>query len=121
MKGVPAMTIARALSLVSVFCCLAAAPTFASEPATRVDKPPTPVRTPPPAYPQDMRGTAGIVSLVVVVGEDGSVVEASVAKSSDAAFEAPSLEAISKWKFKPAEVNGQPVKCKITLPIRFDT
>lgn len=116
------MNYSRLLSLVSLTACLAAAPAFAADAAvTQFDKPPTPVLTPPPAFPSEKKGTTGIVALIVVVNVDGSVAEATVSKSTDAAFEAPSLEAISKWKFKPAEVNGQPVKSKITVPIRFSS
>jgi periplasmic protein TonB len=116
------MNLKKLSILVSLVGCLTVASTFAADEAvTKFDKPPTPLRTPPPSYPDALKGTAGIVSLVVVINEDGSVAEASVAKSTDAAFEAPSLEAIAKWKFKPAEVNGQPIKCKITVPIRFSS
>lgn len=114
------MKIAHRSSLLLFLCCLVAAPTFAAgDVVTQFDKPPTPLRTPPPEFPESKKGSEGIVSLLVIVNADGTVAEASVAKSSDAAFEAPSLEAIAKWKFKPAEVNGQPVRCKITVPIRF--
>lgn len=110
------------LILTSVIVCgLAVAQTFAADAVLQFDKAPLPVLTPPPSFPAAKKGESGIVALVVVINEDGTVAEASIAKSSDAAFEAPSLEAISKWKFKPAEVNGQPVKCKITVPIRFNS
>lgn len=116
------MTIKKLSTLVSLFGLLSVASVFgAEEAATQVDKAPLPMRAPPPAYPEGLKGTDGMVALVVVINEDGTVAEASVSKSSDAAFEAPALEAISKWKFKPAELNGQPVKCKITLPIRFSS
>lgn len=121
MKAPSDMNSKKLFTLLSLITCLAAAPTFAAEAITQFDKAPQPVLTPPPAFPEAKRGTSGIVALVVVVNEDGSVAEAKVSKSTDAAFEAPSLEAISKWKFKPAEVNGQPVKSKITVPIRFSS
>ena len=115
------MKITTLLSFLSMAGCLASAPAFADDARIEFDKPPVPVLTPPPAYPSAMKGTAGIVSLIVVIDTDGTVAQATVAKSTDAAFEAPSLEAISKWKFKPAEVNGQPVKAKINVPIRFSS
>ncbi len=109
-------------TLLSLVCCLAVAPIFAaSDAATKFDKAPMPMLTPPPAYPDALKGTSGMVSVVVVINEDGTVAEAIAAKSTDAAFEAPALEAITKWKFKPAEINGQPVKSKITVPVRFSS
>lgn len=116
------MNLKKLSTLLSLVCCLAVASAFgATDAATQFDKAPLPVKAPPPAYPEALKGTNGLVAVVVVVNEDGSVAEASVSKSSDAGFEAPALEAIAKWKFKPAEVNGQPVKCKITVPIRFSS
>jgi len=116
------MNLKKLSTVLSLVCCLSAAAAFgAGEATTQFDVAPMPVRTPPPVFPDALKGTNGMVALVVVINEDGSVAEAKVAKSSDAAFEAPSLEAISKWKFKPAEVNGQPVKSKITVPIRFNS
>jgi periplasmic protein TonB len=116
------MNIKKLSILLSLISCLAVAPSFgAADAATQFDKAPMPVRTPPPSFPDALKGTSGIVSLIVVVNEDGSVASASVAKSTDAGFEAASLEAIAKWKFKPAEINGQPVKSKITVPIRFSS
>jgi len=108
--------------LVSIVGCLLGGEVIAStDVMTQFDKAPMPVRTPPPDFPAALKGTSGMVSVVVVINEDGSVVEASATKSTDSGFEAPALEAIAKWKFKPAEVNGQPVKAKITVPIRFSS
>jgi periplasmic protein TonB len=86
---------------------------------TKFDKNPIPVRTPPPQVPSELKGQNGIVSVVVIIDEKGDVFQATVSKSTDAAFEAASIEAVKKWKFKPAEVGGQVVKAKVTIPIHF--
>lgn len=86
---------------------------------TKFDKPPVPTKTPPPTYPASLKGVNGMVAVVVVIDEKGSVIEATVTKSSDPAFEDPSLDAIKRWKFKPAEKDGQAVKAKVTIPVRF--
>jgi len=87
---------------------------------TKFDKNPAPVRTPPPQVPGDLTSVNGLVAVVVVIDETGTVTQASVAKSSNPGFEQASLEAIRKWKFKPAEVGGQPVKAKVTIPFHFN-
>lgn len=88
---------------------------------TKFDKPPVPTRTPPPTYPATLKGVSGMVAVIVIIDEEGSVIQATVTKSSDPAFDAPSLDAIKRWKFKPAEKDGQVVKAKVTIPVRFNS
>lgn len=90
------------------------------EAITKFDKPPVPTKTPPPTYPPSLKGVSGMVAVVVIIDEKGSVVDATVTKSSDPAFENPSVDAIKRWKFKPAEKDGQAVKAKVTIPVRFN-
>lgn len=85
----------------------------------KFDKAPAPMKTPPPTYPTSMSGVTGIVMVLVIIDETGSVTSASVSKASDPAFEAPSIEAIKKWKFKPAEKGGEAVKARVTIPLHF--
>jgi periplasmic protein TonB len=87
---------------------------------TKFDKPPVPTKTPPPTYPTALKGVSGMVAMIVIIDEKGSVVQATITKSSDPAFDEPSLDAIKRWKFKPAEKDGQVVKAKVTIPVRFN-
>ncbi len=84
-------------------------------------EPPVPVRTVTPEYPESQRknGTMGVVVVKCTVDEQGNVVEPSVEKSSHADFDQPALEALKKWKFKPARVDGSPVAKKVSFPIKF--
>jgi protein TonB len=97
---------------------LAAGHVFAAE---ALDSKPMPVKTPPPQYPAEMRreGVSGVVALKVEIDETGAVINCSVAKSSNPAFEASAVDAVKSWKFKPGQKNGAPVKTTITLPIKF--
>jgi TonB family protein len=88
---------------------------------TQFDKKPLPTRTPPPAYPASLSGVDGIVAVTVVVDEQGSVVEATVTKSTRTEFEASAIEAIRQWKFQPAQRGGQPVKARIQIPLHFSS
>lgn len=89
---------------------------------TKVDVNPVPVKTPPPEYPEGMKrqGVSGVVAVSIVIDETGSVISATVAKSSQSEFEPSAVAAVKKWKFKPAQKDGSPVKMKVTVPIRFN-
>lgn len=85
------------------------------------DEAPTPLRTQAPAYPDALRrdGVSGIVSINVTIDENGNVTQTAVSKSTNAAFDAPALEAVSRWKFKPAKKAGHPVTASVVVPVRF--
>ena len=87
----------------------------------KVDENPVPVRTTTPEYPKQLKADSvnGIVTVVVVVDESGSVLACEVAKSTHAGFNDSAIEAVKKWKFKPAVLAGKPVKVRVTIPVRF--
>jgi len=88
---------------------------------TKVDENPVPIKTPPPKYPDALKhdGITGVVALVLVIHEKGSIDSVSVAKSSHPEFEKPAMDAVKNWKFKPAKKDGNPVKVRVTIPLRF--
>ncbi len=75
----------------------------------------------PPTYPDALRKARveGSVTLVFVLDESGRVTDPRVESSTHAEFEAPALEAIRKWKYKPGIKDGQPVPAFLRQPIRF--
>jgi protein TonB len=95
-----------------------ATPLVVAEPATDA---PVPIRTVAPSYPEELKDAriSGIVVLRVVIDDRGNVTEPRVEKSSNAAFNQPALDAVSKWRFKPAMQGGKPVSAKVALPIKF--
>ncbi len=65
-----------------------------------------------PGYPSSARrmGEQGQVRLDVHVGADGAVIEVQLRESSgSAALDRSAMEAVRKWRFRPATVDGQPV------------
>ena len=106
----------RRLSLFLISICL-----FAGAQAADFDEQPVPVKAVAPVYPHEMKREAvsGIVTLKLLIDENGDVLEKEVAKSTRKEFEEPALAAISKWKFKPARKAGEAVRATITLPIKF--
>ena len=85
------------------------------------DTPPVPIKTPPPQYPHALKrdGIAGIVTVAIVIDEKGVVTEASINKSSNREFDSPSLEAVKKWRFKPATKDNQAIASKVIVPLHF--
>jgi protein TonB len=92
-------------------------------PALRAEdvEPPVPVRTVAPNYPDALKrsGVSGIVMVNCLIDEKGDVVDPTVEKASETDFVQPALDAIKKWKFKPAKKNGAAVSLRVSIPIRF--
>jgi len=84
-------------------------------------EPPVPVRTVPPRFPDEMRrsGSSGLVTVSCLIDEKGNVTEPKIVKASNDAFSAPALEALAKWKFKPAKKDGAAVPIRVNIPVQF--
>ncbi len=89
---------------------------------SHVDVKPAPIRTLRPEYPYQLKrdGVEGIVAVTFIIDEHGNVVDPEVKKSSNDGFNQSAVKAIAQWKFRPAKVGGKPVKCRVTVPIRFN-
>lgn len=77
----------------------------------------------PPRYPKEAanNGISGRVVMLVDVAADGSVQDVRIEQARPAGvFEAVSLEAARKWKFKPVLERGKPVAHRVRVPIDFD-
>jgi protein TonB len=89
--------------------------------ATRPE--PMPGQTPSPRYPAQAlrRGESGTVSVRVEIGADGVPSQVSVAGSSGSRYlDRAALDAVRRWRFRPAMSHGQPVSGSVIVPIRFD-
>ena len=60
----------------------------------------------------------GTVEVGVVIDEDGNVSKAEVV-SGNPVLTKPALAALKKWKFKPFQADGKPVKAEATLAVMF--
>lgn len=63
-------------------------------------------------YPPALRdaGESGRVIVRFIVDEEGRVRDARVLRTSDRAFDSPTLHAVSQLRFRPASLNGHPVR-----------
>lgn len=106
--------------ILSFLCLLAVG--FLSARAESQTTAPVPVRAVPPVFPDNMRreGVSGVVTVSFTVDESGNVQEPEVQKASHDSFVQPALDAVRKWKFKPALRDGTPIAKKVTVPIQFN-
>ncbi|SEL14028.1 TonB family C-terminal domain-containing protein [Pseudoxanthomonas sp. GM95] len=65
-----------------------------------------------PVYPLELIGfdVTGQATVVFTIDESGSVVDPVVESATNLAFSEASLRAIRTWKFRPASLEGKPVR-----------
>ena len=86
------------------------------------DSGPTPLEQVPPRYPQRAmrRGEGGLVRVQVVVGANGEPTSVTIATSSESRdLDKAALDAVRRWKFRPAQRNGVAVSGSLVVPIEF--
>jgi TonB family protein len=93
------------------------APLRAENSVTKPEK----IVTPPPVYSEAARKArlSGTVVIEVVIGRDGCVRDAKVLKGLELGLDRAALDAVSEWVFKPATLDGKPVKVYYTLTVSF--
>ncbi|MEJ2722119.1 MAG: energy transducer TonB, partial [bacterium] len=85
-------------------------------------EPPEMIRFVAPEYPPLARraGFEGRVRVVVLVGEDGTVLDARIAGSEvSAAMDRAALDAARRCRFEPARQRTRPVKARVVIPFEF--
>jgi protein TonB len=61
----------------------------------------------------------GTVLLTIEVGEDGQPHKLQVLRGLGLGLDEKAIEAVSRWKFKPALRNGRPVRAAATIEVNF--
>lgn len=79
------------------------------------------VEAPVPRRPSQEVALQPTIVVRALVGGDGSVTQASVVdpRSAVAAFETAAVDAVKRYRFKPAQRAGQVVAAWMTIPVRF--
>jgi protein TonB len=74
-----------------------------------------------PPYPEVARRTKleGVVVLEAVITKTGSVEEVKVLRALNPTLDQAALNAVKQWKYKPATLNGRPVKVYFTVTVTF--
>ena len=75
-----------------------------------------------PVYPDMLRrsGISGFVELEWEIGVDGRARDIDVISSSRYEYEIPAVEAVKRWRFKPAEKDGILVVTKVRQKVLFN-
>ncbi|HSB63373.1 MAG TPA: energy transducer TonB [Thermoanaerobaculia bacterium] len=83
--------------------------------------PPVALSTPSPSYPELARRAhvEGVVLLEAIIGSDGLVRDARVLRSANFLLEAPALEAVRRWRYRAATVEGRSVPVYLTVVVTF--
>lgn len=83
-------------------------------------KAPTKLVDVPPVYPEDAQtaGIHGVVLLDIVIGEEGSVIDAQVLRSIPELDQA-AIDAVSQWQFEPTLLNGEAIEIEMNVMINF--
>jgi protein TonB len=90
--------------------------------AYELDQPPQPVAKIPPVYPYRAReqGTEGVVQVKLLVNPDGTVGQVVILDARPPGlFEEAVMKSVSKWRFEPGVIEGQPVTAWVVTNIRF--
>lgn len=74
-----------------------------------------------PDYPEEAKqtGVHGIVDLKGVVQIDGSIDSIHVTKGIDERLDREAVKALTQWRFKPGQKDGQDVRVLISVEITF--
>jgi TonB family protein len=88
-----------------------------------LSSPPLLLRQVEPAYTEEARAARvqGVVVLQVEIDPGGKVAmgHITVIRSLGLGLDEKAIEAVKKWKFKPATRNGTPVTAKATIDVNF--
>jgi len=76
---------------------------------------------PEPSFSDEARKAKaqGMVLLLLVVGKDGRPHDIRVGQSLGMGLDEKAIEAVNRWRFRPATLNGQPVATQIAVQVDF--
>ena len=84
-------------------------------------KPPRATYQPEPSFSEPARKARyqGVVTMALIVDKDGLPQKIHILNPLGGGLDAKAVEAVSTWKFHPAEKNGQPVAVQIAVEVDF--
>jgi periplasmic protein TonB len=82
---------------------------------------PEAIYSPEPSFSEEARKAKaqGVVLLLLVVGKDGHPNDIRLGQSLGMGLDEKAIEAVSRWRFRPATLNGQPVATEIAIQVDF--
>lgn len=88
-----------------------------------MDSPPTPVNRMPPQFPSKLLkdGIGGKVVVSCVIDAKGNILSSKIKQSSgQQELDKAALQAVARWKFKPARRGGKPFQATCNIPFTFE-
>jgi TonB family protein len=84
-------------------------------------KAPEKINAPPPQYTEIARKARiqGVVIVQAIIDKEGNVTNVKVLKGLPMGLDQAAVDAIKKWKFKAATLNGKPVAVYYNLTVNF--
>jgi TonB family protein len=82
---------------------------------------PRAIYEPEPEYSEEARKAKyqGNVILSAVIGQDGRARDLHVARSLGMGLDEKAMEAVNKWRFAPALLDGRPVAVQVNIEVNF--
>jgi TonB family protein len=82
---------------------------------------PSVIKAPLPKYPKSLkRGRAAAeVTVEGIVAAQGDFIDAAVVDSTEPAASQSALDAVARYKFRPATLDGKPIAVLIRIVVRF--
>ena len=80
------------------------------------------MRTVAPHHPPTLREklTNGEAEIECLIGENGQILEATIASATQPEFGEAALGAVRQWQFKAGEREGHPAVMRVKIPISFE-
>ena len=75
-----------------------------------------------PVYPETAKaaGVQGNVELEAIIGKDGAPLSLRVMNEQiDPQLARAAVEAVSRWRYRPTILNGEPVEVETTIKVNF--
>jgi TonB family protein len=82
---------------------------------------PEKVDAPPPVYTETARKARiqGVVIVQAIIDKSGNVTNVKVLKGLPMGLEQSAVDAVKRWRFRPATLNGKPVAVYYNLTVNF--
>src|SRR6185437_6157889 len=74
-----------------------------------------------PSYPVELQraGVVGTVRVEAVISKEGALTGTRVISSPDAALTQAVTDAVSRWRYRPSSLDGQPVEVITTIDVNY--
>lgn len=74
-----------------------------------------------PAYPVDLQraGIAGTVKMQAIISKEGLVNDLKTSGSPDEGLARAAMEAVWKWRYRPALLDGEPIEVITTIDVNY--